>query len=288
MPTTPMGGACGKVTGTTMDVPHRFDDIRHRRTTASTNADVLALARDGAGEGVVVVAETQTAGRGRHGRTWVAPEGAGLLMSVLLRPTADRVGLITPVAGLAVLEAARGLGAHGLGLKWPNDVIAVEPPEPLGPAPDRKLAGILAESEWVGSAADGPRVVASRTRIAVALGIGLNLRAVGDVPPEIATRRITLDELVAELPDDTTVLHGVLRSLEAWYGRLVRDPESVVEVWRRECVTLRRRVRVDLGARDLTGTAVDLDAEGHLVITDDEGTDHVVAAGDVVHLRDAR
>lgn len=268
-----------------MSSPHRFTDIRHVAITGSTNADVLALARDGAGEGVVVVADTQTAGRGRHGRSWVAPPGSGLLCSVLLRPVAPLAGLIIPVAALAVADTAAAFGARGLGIKWPNDIIVVDDPDRSGP--ERKIAGILAESEWTSPAADGPRTPRAGERVPVALGIGLNVTECDGLPDEVAARRVALAELTDEPVDVDGVLEALLGMLDGWYARLADDPDAVLDAWRDRCVTIGRRVRVDLGARDLHGTAVGVDASGRLLVRDDIGEEHVIAAGDVIHLRAA-
>lgn len=274
---------------------HRFTDIRWTDVTGSTNADVLVAGRNGDPEGVVIVADTQTAGRGRHGRDWVAPPGSGLLFSLLLRPPARITDLLTATAALAVQDVAAALGATGVGLKWPNDLIVTIPdatvvgpsPEPTRVGPDPKLAGILAEAEWApgAAAASGHRAPTVGERALVALGIGLNVASSADFPPEIANRRVALDDLIGRPVDRRELLDDLLAGFDGWYRRLVVDHGEVLDAWRSRCVTLGRRVRVDLGATDLVGTANDLDARGRLVVRDDNGSDHVVAAGDVVHLR---
>src|SRR5690606_9810602 len=131
-------------------------------STGSTNADLRAAADAGAADRTVLLAEEQTAGQGRRGRTWVSPPGAGIYLSVLLRPSGvptQRVGSLSIVAGLALLEVARSAGVDAV-LKWPNDMLAS----------GGKLAGVL--SELVPDAG-GPAVV---------VGIGLNVFALGDVP----------------------------------------------------------------------------------------------------------
>src|SRR3954451_24780887 len=122
----------------------RFADVRWVEETGSTNADALALARDGAPEGIVVVADHQTAARGRQGRTWPAPPGASLLTTILLRPPAAVAGLVTMVVALAASDAVADVARFAPRLKWPNAL--VWPGD--GTAPDRKLAGILAEADW--------------------------------------------------------------------------------------------------------------------------------------------
>lgn len=138
---------------------------RHLATVGSTMAEAAAWAADGAEHGAVVVAEAQTAGRGRHGRTWTASPGESLLVSVVLRPALapERLALVGLAAGLAAAEAADGFGASAR-LKWPNDVLAAGPDGRLA-----KLAGVLAEASWTGPPA-------SNSRAAVILGLGLNVR----------------------------------------------------------------------------------------------------------------
>src|SRR3954452_9704987 len=122
----------------------RFGDVRWVDETGSTNADALALARQGAPEGIVLVADHQTAGRGRQGRTWEAPAGASLLTTILLRPPAAVAGLVTMAVALAASDAVADVAGFEPRLKWPNDL--VWPGD--GSAPARKLAGILAEADW--------------------------------------------------------------------------------------------------------------------------------------------
>ncbi len=147
MPGEPVSWTDVRLAGT------RFDDVRWFDRIDSTNRYLLDRAAEGAPEGLVAVADEQTAGRGRLGRTWVAPPGSALLVSALLRPrlAVDRTHLVTLAAGLAALDAVRALTGVQAGLKWPNDVVV----------DDRKLAGILAEADGVG---------------AVVVGMGCNVR----------------------------------------------------------------------------------------------------------------
>ncbi|HLM62836.1 MAG TPA: biotin--[acetyl-CoA-carboxylase] ligase [Acidimicrobiales bacterium] len=319
----------------------RFSDVRWTPETGSTNADVLALARDGAGEGIVVVADHQTAGRGRRSRTWVAPPGGSLLVSVLLRPPAPVAGATTMAAAVAMADAVdevaaafgRGRAAgdasragvdagavSGPGgavggevrLKWPNDLV-------VG---DRKLGGILAEADWPAGAiiSGGWRPPPDHARVVVVVGIGLNVAWPGELPPElaeVADTAVSFDRLLgppagsagsepgtaaagagvtpggprAVWSDDVraALLTAFLRRLHVHYGELVasRSAAAVTAAWRARSATLGRRVRVDLGADDVVGTAVDVNAEGHLVVETDEGGRRTLAVGDVVHLRRA-
>ena len=130
----------GMPSGATRDSTARASrDVRWFTTIDSTNRYLLEAAREGAPEGTVAVADEQTAGRGRLGRSWIAPPGASLLVSTLVRPALapEALSLVTMAAGLACIAAVRELGGIEAGLKWPNDVVV----------DDRKLAGILAEKD---------------------------------------------------------------------------------------------------------------------------------------------
>lgn len=257
--------------------PSRFADIRWVAETSSTNADVLDLARTGAPEGVVVVADHQTAGRGRRGRSWEAPSGASLLVSVLLRPPAELASLTTIVVGLAAVAAVRRVGVTDAGVKWPNDVV-------VG---DRKAGGILAEGDWT-----------SPDAVAVAAGLGLNVNWPEDLPVELAPIAASLNHLVGHDLDRGALLDDLLRALDEWYGALVAGRvDDVIARWREVSATLGRRVRVDLTVDEasdhsanvesnaIEGLAVDVTREGHLVVETAPGDRQVIAAGDVVHLR---
>jgi BirA family biotin operon repressor/biotin-[acetyl-CoA-carboxylase] ligase len=179
---------------------------------------------------------------------------------------------------MAVAVAAAGAVEEQAGftprLKWPNDL--VWPGD--GSAPDRKLAGILAEADWSGTG-----------EAAVVVGIGINVRWPAELPPELADLAVACNHVSGREVDREDLLVALLRRLDGLYTPLVEqgDRVAVVEAWRDRSATLGRRVRVELQAGDVVGTAVDVTADGHLVVESDDRTRHTVAAGDVVHLRDA-
>lgn len=246
-------------------------DVRRVAETGSTNADLLALARAGAPEGIVLVADHQTAGRGRAGRKWTAPPGSSLLLSVLLRPPQAVAGLTTMALGLAAADAVEAIAGVLPRLKWPNDLVV--PGD--GTDVDRKLAGILAEAHWPSAGA-----------VAVVAGIGLNVNWPDRLPDDLASTGIAVNHIAGHDVDRDALLDMLLDRLEAQYNLLVDDTPSLLARWRQSSATLGRRVRIDLGERELVGDAVDVTGDGHLVI-DVGGTRHVVAVGDVVHLRPA-
>lgn len=262
----------------------RFADVRWVAETGSTNADAMELARHGAPEGVVVVADHQTAGRGRAGRSWTAPPGASLLVSVLLRPPAGVAEGATMAMALAAAEAVEEVAGFAPRLKWPNDL--VWPGD--GSAPDRKLAGILAEADWPtgSSAASGVRRPAPEERVVVVVGIGINVAWPEDLPEELADVAVACNHVTDVPVDREDLLAALLVRLGHWYGRLVDgDRAALVAAWRKRSATLGRRVRIDLGPDDVVGTAVDITERGHLVVDTLEGERRTFAVGDVVHLR---
>jgi BirA family transcriptional regulator, biotin operon repressor / biotin---[acetyl-CoA-carboxylase] ligase len=255
----------------------RFAGVRWVGQTGSTNRDLLDLASDGAPDGVVLVADHQTAGRGRLDRTWVAPPGASLLFSVLVRPRVDPADapLLTVAMALAIVEAVAQFGGRVL-VKWPNDVV-------VDGDPVRKLAGILAESMTDPSGS-----------LAVVVGAGINANWPTPRPAELEPLAATATALnleVGSTVDRVDLLVAVLASLERRIGALesggTEGRARVVAGARQASATVGRRVRADLGARAIEGTATGLDDRGDLVITDDAGDRHVIVAGDVIHLRPA-
>jgi BirA family biotin operon repressor/biotin-[acetyl-CoA-carboxylase] ligase len=262
----------------------RFTDVRWVDETASTNADALALARSGDPEGIVVVADHQTAGRGRRGRSWSAPPGASLLWSVLLRPPAAVMEATTMAVAVAVAEAVEEVAGVAAGLKWPNDLVL----RGTDGGPDRKLGGILAEADWPAGSdvAAGYRRPSPRQRVVVVVGVGLNVNWPADLPDELADSATALNHVTGRPVDREDLLVAILRRLDRHYGALVAgDRAAVFDAWRARSATLGRRVRVDLGPDDVEGTAVDVTDDGHLVVETDEGSRRTFAVGDVVHLR---
>jgi BirA family biotin operon repressor/biotin-[acetyl-CoA-carboxylase] ligase len=228
----------------------------------STNALVAGRARAGAAEGLVVVAEHQTAGRGRLDRTWETPARAALTFSVLLRPqvTPERWPWLPLLTGYAVARALREAGFEPA-LKWPNDVLLE----------DGKVAGILVERV---DTPDGPAAV---------VGVGLNVSTTPEeLPVETAT---SLAIAAGTAPDRTDTLLAMLAALQeeydAWQGG---GAEALRSAYLSACTTLGREVRVDLpGGGVLTGRATGVDAGGRLTLVTADG-EKAVGAGDVVHV----
>ena len=239
-------------------------------STGSTNADLLARARRGEPEGVVLAAEEQTAGRGRMGRTWVAPPYAALTFSLLIRPDVPpaRRGWLPLLGGVAVAAAVAEVTGVDARLKWPNDVLAGE----------AKLAGILAEA-----AGD-----------AVVVGIGLNVSTEPDElpgPGPGALPATSLRVAGATALDREKLLLAILTGFERWYQAWRQaggDPDrsGLRPEYTRLSATIGRTVRAELpGGQALSGLAAGVDSDGRLLVRVSSGAEVAVAAADVVHLR---
>lgn len=227
--------------------------------TASTNADVAALARSGAPHGTVVATGWQQAGRGRFDRVWTTPPDTCLALSVLTRPTRPLAswGWLAMVVGLAVADGLSEAGVDAR-LKWPNDVL-------IGGS---KVCGILCEAVQVD---DG---------MAAVLGVGINVALTEAQLPVPTATSLALEGSSATPAE---VAGAVLGALDAWYSRWDAG-ESLTDAYRMRCSTLGRRVRVLLPARIVEGVATDVDADGALLVRTPSGTE-AFSAGDVVHLR---
>ncbi len=237
----------------------------YREVVDSTNDEVRKLAVENEGEGSLVVAEVQEKGRGRRGRSWLGRAGDSLQFSVLLRPPLrpQDATLIPLLAATSVYRALKKCGIEGAGIKWPNDVL-------MG---GRKLCGVLCEMS----------VDMEGIQYAM-LGIGLNVNTASDQFPE------EIREIASSLASETgrswrrsDLLVAILKELEAqltlaWAG----DAEAILEGWREGALTPGKRVRVQMpNATVLTGVAVDVNAQGALLLKDDEGTLHTLHSGEV-------
>lgn len=226
------------------------------RTLPSTMDLVTTAAQRGEAAGLVVVADRQTAGRGRRGHTWESPPGAGLYFSYLARPTRD-TALLTLAAGVAVrsgVAQATGLVAD---LKWPNDLL-------VGP---RKLAGLLAEGTALGTPG-----------AAVTLGVGINLRPAA-YPPEVAVRATSIDDETGRPVDGGAVLVAVLEHLHDTLGALeCGNAGDILRQWRLAAPSaVGTRVTWTSGGSARRGITAGIDETGALLVTTDSGTERIVS-----------
>jgi BirA family transcriptional regulator, biotin operon repressor / biotin---[acetyl-CoA-carboxylase] ligase len=250
----------------------RFGDLRWVESTGSTNADLLALAAEDGADGVVLVAEHQTAGRGRLDRRWEAPAASSLLCSVLVRPQlpVGMVQLTALAAAVAASDACDAVAGVRPRVKWPNDLVIVS-----ADGVERKLAGILSESSLRGGEV-----------AAVVIGMGLNVNWPDDFPDELAGIATSLNHHAGRDVDREELLVAYLRGLEALLAGLdtADGRDALLLRYRHLSVTLGQMVRVELGSGSLSGFATDVSPEGHLLV-ELAGEVVEIAVGDVVHLR---
>lgn len=242
--------------------------------TLSTNSAAAKLARDGAPHGTLVVAEHQTAGRGRLGRQWHSPAAGNLYCSLLLRelPTPNRVSWIPLVAAVAVASAIDQVTGLRTALKWPNDMLVAE----------RKIGGILCESTGLGTSA-----------AVLVVGIGLNVNANRDeLPDDIRPFATTMAAEAGQFFSRAELIGRLLAEFEPRYERLL-SPESTMTLdeYRARCSTLGQLVRAEVGQGQwVRGRATAIADDGSLeLMPDDRATTSPISvrAGDIVHLRPA-
>jgi BirA family transcriptional regulator, biotin operon repressor / biotin---[acetyl-CoA-carboxylase] ligase len=228
-------------------------DLRWHASLPSTMDAALALANDGAGHGVVVVADEQTQGRGRRGTTWASPTGAGLYFSFVAKPgTSQSLSLITLAAGVAVrdgIASATGLAAD---LKWPNDLVVGK----------RKLAGILAEGLAVGT--PDPAII---------IGVGVNAHPAA-YPSDVRARATSIEDELGRPVDRGVLLSAILISLWDWLARLRQSPGDILQAWRAASPNA-IGTRVEWEGRH--GVTAGIDDDGALRVKTHVGIERVIA-----------
>jgi BirA family biotin operon repressor/biotin-[acetyl-CoA-carboxylase] ligase len=223
----------------------------------STNDRAAELAKEGSPHGTLIIAEEQTAGRGRAGSRWWTNKKAGLALSVVLRPKGQTsVGMLTGLGAVAASEAIEQLGGDPK-IKWPNDVL-------LG---DKKVAGILAEGAWT----------ADRLEYAV-LGIGVNVRS-ESLPPSASFPATSLDDEMGHEVNGNALLASILRRLD-WWSEQLPHPD-LIAAWEKRLAYVNKSVAYDVGAQ---GVIVGLSSEGELILNTAGGSQVKISAGEY-HLR---
>lgn len=231
---------------------------------SSTMDMATQLALKGAKEGTVVLAETQTKGRGRLGRIWYSPKYKGLYFSLILRPkiSLDKASIITLLVGVSICEAIKELLGLDLQIKWPNDILMY----------NKKLGGILTE---IKAEVDEVNFII--------IGVGLN---VNNDSKSLISGSTSLKENKNEQLSRLNILQEVLYRLEVNYQILEKNgTKPIIDKWRQYAITLGRRVKVYSHKEHLEGEAFDIDSDGGLLIRNDSGITQKVIAGDVVHCR---
>lgn len=240
---------------------HYFHEI------GSTNSHLRELAEAGATEGTVVVAESQTQGRGRLGRRWESPPFSNLYLSILLRPQLSpaHAAQMTLMAAVALAETVEGFVALRPAIKWPNDIL-------VG---GKKLAGILTEASC-----DAERVHY------VILGIGVNVNyPVAAMPDEIRQRATSLMEVAGRPVARESFLQRLIQAMDRCYGELEQAGfEALAPRWQSYFAWRGKRVRVELLDQVTTGIAQGIDLDGALLVVDEGGIEQRIIAGDVIPL----
>lgn len=242
--------------------------LHHWAALPSTMDEAWRRAQEGAPDGTVVLAEAQTAGRGRLKRSWWAPAGSSLLLSVLLRPglPARQAQRLTMICSLSVCEAISTVAGVHAQVKWPNDVLI----------DGRKVCGILTEL-----------AVAGEQLATAVVGIGINVNLdFGGAPPLMAPAT-SLMLVAGRRVSRTELLVALLSGLERRYAA-VREGRSFHVEWAARMATLGHEVQVSGAGVAWLGVAVDVDADGALLVRAEDGSLQRVLAGDVTLCKDTR
>lgn len=240
--------------------------IHYEARVGSTNDIARRLADDQAPTGTLVISDEQTAGRGRMGRRWQAAFGLNLLMSVIFRPTIApvQVNRLVMVCGAAIAEACEAQSGVQVAIKWPNDLL-------IG---GKKFSGILPESTIIG---DELRWVI--------VGMGINVNQVFTDNDPLSETAASLRMATGHGLDRLALLAAIMARLNHWYDDL--DSPALLDMWRRRCTMLGQWVSIKAGQQIVEGRAADLDDVGALLVVDDEGEHHRIAAGESSVIRSA-
>lgn len=235
--------------------------IVYYSSVGSTNEVLKELAVQGAPEGTLVIADQQTAGRGRLGRKWLAPPGASLLLSLLFCPdlAPDQAQRLTMICSLAIADAIEGLTGLSVGLKWPNDIFIR----------GKKAGGILTESGTTGGHLNY-----------VVVGMGLNVNLAVSTLPELRDLATSLSQELGREVSRLELLWKTLEGIEARYNSLMRG-DSPHEEWAARLINLGRQVQVTTAQGALVGWAEGVDANGALILRTPDGHRLRILAGDV-------
>jgi BirA family biotin operon repressor/biotin-[acetyl-CoA-carboxylase] ligase len=238
-----------------------FDVINSTNITAMEIAEKL-------GEGTVVIADSQTGGKGRLGRTWFSPPGKNLYMSIVLKPAISPrdATILTLMSAVACAKAIRKVSSVPVMIKWPNDIMAS----------DKKLGGILTEIK-----AEMDRIF----HAVIGIGININLET-GDMPDEIKACATSIKNETGDTQSRTRFVIEILKELDRWYRMLLNSGKKpIIDEWLKLSYTIGRAVKVTVGNSVFTGIAESIDDEGMLVLKLPDNTLKKISAGDVAILR---
>lgn len=237
-------------------------------TLNSTNTSAMEFAEKGLPEGTVIIADSQTSGRGRLGRKWLSPPRKNLYMSIILRPTLSPrdAAIVTLMSAVACASSLKRLSAIPISIKWPNDIIVS----------NKKLGGILTEIK-----ADMDRILYT------VIGIGININhTVEEMPDDIKGVATSIKIETGNAVSRTQAALEILKELDKWYILLLTlGKKPIIKEWRRLSSTIGCRVKVTVGDKIFTGVAEDIDEEGMLLLKQPDNSMKKISAGDVIILR---
>jgi BirA family biotin operon repressor/biotin-[acetyl-CoA-carboxylase] ligase len=238
-------------------------NIFFQETVGSTNTLAKDMAAHGAAEGTIVIAEEQTAGRGRMGRSWISPGHSNLYLSLLLRPPVppDEVFVLTMVLALATIDGVEAVSGLGPMIKWPNDLYVA----------GRKLGGILTEFFVRDGAVEY-----------VVLGLGLNVNWNPREEREVLYPATSILKETGKRISRNDLLVEILRPFDDYYRRVQAGKSAeFYERWNERSMLLRRPVEIKTADGSVFGKALRIDHKGALIIEDDEGKEQTIFSGDV-------
>ena len=242
------------------DLP--IGSLRYFNSIGSTNDEALEWVSQGAPDLSIVIANEQTAGRGRLDRQWFTPVSTALAVSLIMRPSQDEIPFLSRTVGLAALSLADAFGMLGLApqIKWPNDILLN----------DRKVAGILIETAWAGDEVDY-----------LVVGMGVNVaRASVPLADKLSYPAISLEHILGAAPNRVRLLHSILASFISLRTHLRSD--SFISIWERSLAFHDREVRIEAGNREeLIGRVAGLESDGSLKLINENGKTVTVRFGDV-------
>ncbi len=241
--------------------------MKHFETVSSTNTKAKELFLEGEKEGLIVMARSQTAGRGRKERLWLSPVG-GLYFSIILKPRlgTENAPLLGILSACAVARSLTALGVKNVALKWPNDVL-------IGQS---KISGILSEVVTLGNETEG-----------IVVGIGVNQNCpVSDMPPGLQWPTTSIIDEIGKKTSTTELLCSIINEIDALLQSVEKNSSfaAILDEWRGASTTLGRRVRIHEEGKTTEGFAKDIRENGALVVETDKGFVDVIL-GDVSHIR---
>jgi BirA family biotin operon repressor/biotin-[acetyl-CoA-carboxylase] ligase len=247
----------------THDLPRQWlrGPVLHFVNLPSTNDFAKDLARQGYPEGAVLVAETQSAGRGRLGRVWESSPGTGIYLSLILRPPLPPAELpkLTLTAAVAVVEAIKEATDLKVGIKWPNDIMLA----------GKKLGGILTEME---SESD------QMSHLILGVGLNINNTTFPEHLQGIATSLSSTGRKYSRL----AIVRAFLKAMDLFYGRFLRQEfPAILDLWRQAAVTLGKQVTVKRGAGEISGLALDVSPDGALLLEKVGGGVETIISGEI-------